>query len=75
MRQATPRLRDEDGGMAERPWIDGFSAGYMQRSMHRFPKQGDHMPWLNPQRYDRDKKMIREAPLEDGALVFENPES
>jgi monooxygenase len=71
-RQVTPRLRDVDQEMAPRPWIDGFSSGYMQRMMHRFPKQGDHEPWINPQNYSRDKKMIRTAPLEDGALVFGN---
>ena len=58
--------------MPARPWIDGFSSGYMQRMMHRFPKQGDREPWINPQNYTRDKKMIRFAPLEDGALVFGN---
>jgi monooxygenase len=71
-RQVTPRLRDADHGMPARPWIDGFSSGYMQRAMHRFPKQGDREPWLNPQNYTRDKKMIRTAPLEDGALEFDN---
>ena len=71
-RQVTPRLRDTDLDMPARPWIDGFSSGYMQRMMHRFPKQGDREPWLNPQNYARDKKMIRTAPLEDGALVFSN---
>jgi hypothetical protein len=44
----------------------------MQRMMHRFPKQGDREPWLNPQNYTRDKKMIRTAPIEDGALEFSN---
>jgi cation diffusion facilitator CzcD-associated flavoprotein CzcO len=72
-RQATPRLRDSDQHMPARPWIDQFSSGYMQRMMHRFPKQGDHAPWINPQNYTRDKKMIRFAPLEDGALIFSNP--
>jgi hypothetical protein len=42
----------------------------MRRMMHRFPKQGDHEPWLNPQNYSRDKKMIRLGELEDGALIF-----
>jgi hypothetical protein len=72
-RQVTPRLRDEDRGMQARPWIDDFSAGYMQRVMHRFPKQGDRGPWRNTQNYAEDRKMIRHAPLEDGALVFDNP--
>jgi cation diffusion facilitator CzcD-associated flavoprotein CzcO len=69
-RQVTPRLREIDRQMPARPWIDHFSSGYMQREMHRFPKQGDHEPWTNPQNYGKDKKMIRFAPLEDGALVF-----
>jgi monooxygenase len=72
-REVTPRLRPEDQGMTPRSWIDGFSAGYMQRMMPRFPKQGDHAPWLNPQDYGRDKKMIRFGALEDGALVFGGP--
>jgi hypothetical protein len=44
----------------------------MRRVMHRFPKQGDHEPWINPQNYSRDKKMIRFGAIDDGALVFSN---
>ncbi len=65
-----PRLRPQDEDMPARPWIDDFTPGYMQRMMHLFPKQGDHDPWRNTQNYLVDKKMIRNAPLEDGALVF-----
>ncbi len=72
-RQATPRLRSGDAGMPGRPWIDGFSSGYMQRAMHLFPRQGDREPWINPQNYGRDKKMIRSGALEDGVLQFSNP--
>jgi cation diffusion facilitator CzcD-associated flavoprotein CzcO len=68
--QVTPRLRPEDDAMPARPWIDDFSSGYMARSMHRFPKQGDREPWINPQDYQRDKVMIRKGALEDGALIF-----
>ena len=75
MRQCTPRLREHDKNMPERPWIDNFSSGYMQRSMHLFPKQSDRAPWHNPQRYALDKKMIRHGALEDGALMFDNPAS
>ena len=73
MQQCTPRLRDEDQDMGKRPWIDNFSSGYMQRVMHLFPKQGDHLPWQNTQNFALDKKMIRRAPLEDGALIFSSP--
>ena len=68
--QCTPRLRPEDEGMAEKSWIDNFSAGYMERVMDQFPKQGDHEPWINPQNYTRDKKLFRESPLDDGAMQF-----
>jgi cation diffusion facilitator CzcD-associated flavoprotein CzcO len=73
MRQVTPRLRPEDADMQLGPWIEGFSAGYMQRLMHLFPKQGSRDPWRNTQNYLLDKKLIRNAPLEDGALTFSNP--
>ncbi len=68
--QCTPRLRDSDQGMPERPWITDFSSGYMQRVMHRFPKQGDREPWINPQNYSRDRHMFRKSPLDDGAMHF-----
>jgi len=68
--QCTPRLRDQDGSMKERPWIDGFSSGYMQRMMHRMPRQGDHEPWINPQNYRRDKKMFKHSPIDDGVMQF-----
>ena len=72
---ATPQLRAEDQSMPARPWIDDFSAGYMQRVMHLFPKQGDRAPWMNTQNFALDKKMIANAPLEDGALIFSNDKS
>ena len=66
----TPTLRPGDRAMPERPWIDDFSSSYMQRVMHKFPKQGDREPWINPQNYGRDKKMFRTGTIDDGALVF-----
>jgi cation diffusion facilitator CzcD-associated flavoprotein CzcO len=72
MTTATPRIADEAAdSMSQRFWIDDFSAGYMQRVMHRFPKQGDQMPWMNPQNYRKDRKMFREDPLQDDELVLE----
>ncbi len=71
--QVTPRLRDEDRNMPASPWIKDFSSNYMSRVMDRLPKQGDREPWINPQDYTRDKKMIRFGALEDGVLRFDNP--
>jgi cation diffusion facilitator CzcD-associated flavoprotein CzcO len=68
--QCTPRLRPGDASMPERPWIDDFSSGYMQRVMHLFPKQGDREPWVNPQNYNADRQLLRKAPIEDGVMRF-----
>ena len=65
-----PELRESDEGMPERPWIDSFTSGYMERSMHKFPRQSDREPWINPQNFKRDKKMFRKSPIEDGAMRF-----
>ena len=70
VQQVTPRLREADRDMKTQNWIEDFSAGYMQRMMHLFPKQGDRDPWRNTQNYTLDKKLVHKAPLEDGALIF-----
>ncbi|MCB1027006.1 MAG: NAD(P)/FAD-dependent oxidoreductase [Microthrixaceae bacterium] len=67
---ATPRLRPSDADMPARPWIDDFSSGYIQRMIPFLPKQGDRAPWLNTQRYSEDKKLIVEAPIDDGVMTF-----
>ncbi|MCU1359494.1 MAG: putative flavoprotein involved in transport [Ilumatobacteraceae bacterium] len=68
--QCTPRLRESDRSMPQRPWIVDFSAGYMQRVMDRLPRQGDREPWINPQSYTADRKMFRNSPVEDGVMQF-----
>ena len=69
-RIATPRLRDEDRDMPAEDWIKDFSSGYIQRKMHLLPRQGDRAPWLNTQNLIADRKIIREAPIDDGVLRF-----
>jgi hypothetical protein len=71
--QCTPRLRESDRDMPERPLIQGFSPGYIQRVLHKLPRQGDREPWINPQNYTRDKKMFRKGPVDDGAMRFTTP--
>jgi monooxygenase len=68
--QCTPRLRASDAHMPQRPWIENFSSGYMERTMDRFPRQGDREPWINPQNYGRDKKLFRSDPVDDGVMHF-----
>ena len=72
-RQCTPRLREQDRVMEQRPWIVDFMPGYMARSMHLFPRQGSRDPWRNTQNYLEDRKIIYRQPLEDGVLTFSNP--
>ena len=72
-RQCTPRPRPEDEGMEQRPWIVDFMPGYMARSMHLFPRQGNRDPWRNTQNYLEDRKIVYRHPLEDGVLTFDNP--
>lgn len=72
-RQCTPRLRSDEQDMPAIDWITDFSSGYMQREMHRLPKQGDRTPWINTQDYDLDKKIIRRDAIDDGVLQFSNP--
>ncbi len=69
----TPRLRDSDADMGLLPWVDpeNFNPGYLMRSIHLMPKQGDREPWLHTQDYWSDKDELAAADLEDGCLAFE----
>lgn len=72
-RRATPRLRASDADMVPRPFIENFTSGYMQRSMHLMPRQGDREPWINPQDYLRDRRMFRTDPVDDGVMILDSP--
>ena len=72
-RRCTPILGEADRNLAPRPWIEGFTPGYIQRVLPQLPRQGDREPWRNPQDYSSDRKMFREGELEDGSLRFEGP--
>lgn len=65
---ATPRLRESDKDMVARPFIVGFSSGYMQRTMQLQPRQGDREPWTNSQDYFAEKKTIGRARIDDGVM-------
>jgi hypothetical protein len=51
---ATPRNHDED--LEAEPWLD-FSSGYVQRSVHLFPKQGTEKPWKLHQTTPRPRRL------------------
>jgi cation diffusion facilitator CzcD-associated flavoprotein CzcO len=69
---AVPQLRAEERGMALSPWVrpDNFNPGYLARSMHQLPRQGDRAPWLHLQDYRIEKDDLPAAALDDGSLVF-----
>jgi len=61
---ACPR---RDPRVAEAPIID-FSSGYVQRSLHLFPRQGATVPWRLYQNYVRDRWLIDRQRIDDAAL-------
>ena len=56
--------------MRQRPFIEDFSPGYMQRVMHLMPMQGDREPWINSQDFARERKQIGRGPVTDGVMQF-----
>ncbi|MBO6826815.1 MAG: NAD(P)/FAD-dependent oxidoreductase [Sneathiella sp.] len=72
VQSVTPELRDEDKDMPEKPFVDphNFNSGYLNRSMHLMPKQGDKNPWLFTQDYYFEKEDVPNADLEDGTLKY-----
>jgi monooxygenase len=67
MRQCTPL--NTDSTITEQPWLE-FTSGYLQRSMHLFPKQGSRVPWRVHQNYPKDIMMLRFGKLDDGVMQF-----
>lgn len=66
-RQCTPRLTDPE--VKEESWID-FSSGYIQRSLEKFPTQGNKKPWRLDQNYPMDLITLRFGAVDDGTMVF-----
>ncbi|HUZ44513.1 MAG TPA: NAD(P)/FAD-dependent oxidoreductase [Acidimicrobiales bacterium] len=67
-----PALRAEEAGMSLGPWVDpgNFNPGYLTRSLHLMPKQGDRDPWRLLHEYSVEKELLPQADLEDGSLLF-----
>ena len=67
-----PRLGEAEADMGLLPWDDpeNFNPGYLTRSMHLMPKQGDRAPWQLPHDYMVEKEELPAADLDDGALVY-----
>lgn len=60
----TPR---RDPTVEEEPLI-GFASGYIQRSIHLFPRAGSRAPWRLYQNYVLDRLALRRGPVTHPAL-------
>jgi cation diffusion facilitator CzcD-associated flavoprotein CzcO len=69
-RQATPRNRDR--AVSPEP-ILALTSGYVQRSAHEFPRQGDRAPWRVHQSYLRDYRALKLGDVVDDAMELSNP--
>ncbi len=61
--------RNHDPDRPTEPFVD-LTAGYIQRSIAKFPRQGTSTPWRLHQNYARDIAMLRYGSLEDEAMEF-----
>jgi cation diffusion facilitator CzcD-associated flavoprotein CzcO len=73
----TPRLRAIDADMDLLPWVDpeDFNPGYINRSLHLLPKQGDRDPWRHTQDYWSECKLFPVIDLDDGLVYDTSPAS
>lgn len=66
-----PRVDGTYAGMPRLPWADEtqFSSGYIRKSIHLLPSQGDKDPWPMHLDYSEERETIPAAGVHDG-LVF-----
>lgn len=62
-----PRLNEDIELQEMRP----LASGYFARAIDKLPREGANLPWKQHHDYLADKKLLQDAPLEDGALKFE----
>jgi monooxygenase len=60
---------NDDPSLERRPLLN-FTAGYVQRSMEQFPKQGPAAPWQLSMSYREDLRNLRNGSVDDGAMRF-----
>jgi monooxygenase len=65
--KSVPELSDPT--VREVPFSD-LNSGYVLRALDRLPKQGSKEPWKLRQNYVVDRRSIRRAPIDDGAMRF-----
>jgi hypothetical protein len=58
-----------DAQLEHRPLLD-FAAGYVQRSIDAFPRQGSVAPWQLNMSYAADVESFRTGAVDDGTMRF-----
>ncbi|MFD8986195.1 alpha/beta fold hydrolase, partial [Streptomyces sp. NPDC059564] len=61
-----------DPAMPTGPFLD-FAAGYIQRALHRLPRQGTRTPWQTPMEYAADVRLLRDGSVVGPELRFSGP--
>ncbi|MFD1218187.1 flavin-containing monooxygenase [Microbulbifer celer] len=61
---------DREGCVADESVMAALQSGYVQRADGILPRQGTRYPWRLLNDYERDKKLMLEAPVVDGVLNF-----
>jgi cation diffusion facilitator CzcD-associated flavoprotein CzcO len=69
-RQCVPE--NDDPTLQTRPLLD-FAAGYVQRSIHKLPKNGSRAPWQLGMNYAQDLLTLRHGRIRDSAMRFSAP--
>jgi len=69
---STVVVPERDPSGEEHPLLD-FQAGYVLRSLDRFPKQGSRPPWRMRQSYPQDLVALRYGRVDDEGLRFSAP--
>jgi cation diffusion facilitator CzcD-associated flavoprotein CzcO len=67
--QVVPR-DDGAGEMSVAPFVEGFTPGYVRRSLAKLPKQRASAPWRVHQNYFADVLTLKYAPIRNRALRF-----
>ncbi len=70
--RVTPTLREKDQDMKRGPWVDpeDFNPGYMMRSKHLFPNQGDKPEWQHSQDYLYERAAFADIDLDDALFSY-----
>jgi cation diffusion facilitator CzcD-associated flavoprotein CzcO len=71
--KVVPQVPDSLKGMPTKDWIADFPAGYLKRTMHLQPRQGNQDPWVNSQDFRKERALFKQPLATDDALHFSAP--